>query len=1092
MAKYKIIGLPKQTEEYFELDLTPEEIEEYARGGFIVEDISVPSLSHAQDGGEPKNRKLRLRQEDYDPANEAGYIQETPDVSVADPTIWGKYGRKYEQDHSKEAFINRKKKQFLALHPGLNKREGVTMENFPANVEQNFGKEYDYKKHTAMVKGVSKEEGWNPKKRKEYVDDLTAQGRRIVSDSKYGSKLQPGTWDRAIAGVGTLLSPFSSGITKMMNEGYMPGLTKKESKRILNSKMLGIPTGGLEVFAPINTVGQNIANYAKNRGLSTGSDYKQLPGLASGEFMPNVTDMDAMGLDPIQMALGIYGLAELPVTLSKGLGKAYTQVSDDVKKLATRKTPVTTETVPFIDPRISRTADPGGTSLIRFGDEAHPGNEWYRIDPEDYNVLNETTNQLETSPNWRQEGLQDANESIENSLSKLPSFSSESTKGLGDWQFNPFTPGWEALEEAKGFTMRGPKMPKKTDFYNDREFQDLLMNEMQYNIAKDEQRIQEALTGKKFTDEDFKDMHGALKSSNFREKYLTPEQEKAVRQILFDNESVKSNPLLKENLEAALARSERINPLLKNAKKKPFRSGDLPMSLNAIGETSVIKPSSRLPREIAEQNALTDLESLRRQTIMGQDEAAIIFEKLQEQKLKDLNTAEGRRRIQEFIDDNDIKGDFDEGNYEQLKKDYETNLSGIIKKGDTNEIKDVIERVKKHYAGEGLRGSRLAKNSNIQSWDELTAADLERVTNPSGIHDFILKDNIERALAKTDTKNTAGYKKFTVDDYIEHIEGTQYDDMFMQITGEEMHVESIKKSLKNKVNERNQLRREYDEGKMTQAEYKKKQRASNEDVLDLELQLKNAEAGLKKTKEYMDRSNASANAHANTINIGNQHTSIGNLEPTIYHEFGHITEDSRLPLGSNSAIDKDLITGIDFLDETPEYLFESIDPDKVLSETSPYNLTSLGIKKYKEPEGYFNNAKEYFLKGNGVNPSREPSSFTVELRPALKRVGLIENDFDKVTPEMLQQLYETYMSSPEFKFLDLRIFDIMKPTEKSFKTISKNLNKIKGIAPYAVPIGLGVGATGLGGQEEMQQDMEYQRGGFIRSSKMAKLNKFIN
>jgi len=57
MAKYKIIGLPKQNEEYFELDLTPEEIEEYARGGFIVEDISVPSLSHAQEGGEPKRKK---------------------------------------------------------------------------------------------------------------------------------------------------------------------------------------------------------------------------------------------------------------------------------------------------------------------------------------------------------------------------------------------------------------------------------------------------------------------------------------------------------------------------------------------------------------------------------------------------------------------------------------------------------------------------------------------------------------------------------------------------------------------------------------------------------------------------------------------------------------------------------------------------------------------------------------------------------------------------------------------------------------------------------------------------------------------------
>lgn len=37
--------------EYFEMDLTPEEIEEYAKGGFIVEDISVPELNQMEEGG---------------------------------------------------------------------------------------------------------------------------------------------------------------------------------------------------------------------------------------------------------------------------------------------------------------------------------------------------------------------------------------------------------------------------------------------------------------------------------------------------------------------------------------------------------------------------------------------------------------------------------------------------------------------------------------------------------------------------------------------------------------------------------------------------------------------------------------------------------------------------------------------------------------------------------------------------------------------------------------------------------------------------------------------------------------------------------
>jgi hypothetical protein len=38
-------------EDYIETELTPEEIEEYRKGGYIVEDISIPSLNNYQDGG---------------------------------------------------------------------------------------------------------------------------------------------------------------------------------------------------------------------------------------------------------------------------------------------------------------------------------------------------------------------------------------------------------------------------------------------------------------------------------------------------------------------------------------------------------------------------------------------------------------------------------------------------------------------------------------------------------------------------------------------------------------------------------------------------------------------------------------------------------------------------------------------------------------------------------------------------------------------------------------------------------------------------------------------------------------------------------
>ena len=48
-AKYYQEG--GESDEFLELDLTPEEIEEYAKGGYIVEDISIPELSQKQNGG---------------------------------------------------------------------------------------------------------------------------------------------------------------------------------------------------------------------------------------------------------------------------------------------------------------------------------------------------------------------------------------------------------------------------------------------------------------------------------------------------------------------------------------------------------------------------------------------------------------------------------------------------------------------------------------------------------------------------------------------------------------------------------------------------------------------------------------------------------------------------------------------------------------------------------------------------------------------------------------------------------------------------------------------------------------------------------
>lgn len=1167
MAKYKIVALPKRAE-YMELDLTPDEIQEYAKGGYIIEDISVPSLNKMQDGGE----------EDF-------YT-----VSGSDG-VYRKVGNKWEVDWNRSG-------NFQPLSKGdVKARTEVLNKNAKPLYDQTYNdlyrtKQSEYtalpkpkpapvKKPTAQDKAAQEQFDKNfqvtGKSKKEVVEDKIQKGiDEYVNyhNEKYDEPLTQEEYDAAYqdiynraytnAGVykpnmsGPVANPYGTTELRKNLISLDPGKAPKNlTLGDYVDKGWDIVTNPLDyasyALKPKGTVTipWNMTNYENrleaagledpvtaNNNVNKAIDFASYfigPGMvAQGlKMVPGTVNSIGRAFENPSWentgnAVWDAGMTALSIApgfgLAKNLGKPAATIEDLKAIEALRGNTTTTPfqsyylqgnralgaseaVIPqsqalrrFIDPQKpqlpggkqimsestkSRLTNPAVDSYfpVRYGDEpyAAAGNEMYHVDPEDFTVWNEVTKQWEINPNWKQEATNEFNWIWDDALSKrLKPFNPGKSENVGPWEFSQFSPGWEALQEAKGYLAGPQKIPKKSDYLTDGEFQNMLIQEMEYNILDDERKIQEAILGRKISDAEFAEMNPGVVRPDFTQKMLTEEQRKIVNDLLNDNPSVKSNPLLRENLQKLLDQNIGDAHATSKSNRRIFRSGDLPMSPNAVGETSTAKPSFRPPRGTAQQNALNDLENLRKQTVTGQDEALLTFERLQEQKLKDLKTPEGRKRIQEFIDDNNIKGEYDEGNYMELKNDYEAQLPEIVKSGDENKINDIVEKVKEYYIKEGgLRVSRNAKNSGLESWDKLSAADIERAANPATFYDVVLKDNISKALAKIDPKNTSKYKNVTVDDYIKHIEETRYDDMSMSILEEEMNIKNINNELNQTADELSQLRREYREGKISQEQYREKAKVNHYVMLDLETQLKGAAMHLTNMQKFLNRENASANLLENLINIGNPYTTIGNLEPTVYHEFGHITEASLLPRGINSAIDRDMIDGIDLLDEAPEYLFQSLDPDKILSETAPYNLTRQGINKYKNPDGYFNDAKEYFLKGGTGDPSLEPSAFAVELRPALKRLGLIKNDFDKVTPEMLKELYQAYTSNPEFKFLDLRIFDIMDPTEKSFKTLSKNLNKIKGIAPYAIPIGLGVGAAGM---------QEQRLGG---ESKQVKLSKFI-
>ena len=112
MAKYKIVALPKQAK-YMELDLTPEEIQEYAKGGYIIEDVSVPTLNQMQDGGDSKKKKRKT--DDHGRwRGEDGVIHTpiTPEMqAVMSPDEWGQYVQEFP-----EVYTTRTKEQQDAMN----------------------------------------------------------------------------------------------------------------------------------------------------------------------------------------------------------------------------------------------------------------------------------------------------------------------------------------------------------------------------------------------------------------------------------------------------------------------------------------------------------------------------------------------------------------------------------------------------------------------------------------------------------------------------------------------------------------------------------------------------------------------------------------------------------------------------------------------------------------------------------------------------------------------------------------------------------------------------------------------------------------
>jgi hypothetical protein len=157
----------------------------------------------------------------------------------------------------------------------------------------------------------------------------------------------------------------------------------------------------------------------------------------------------------------------------------------------------------------------------------------------------------------------------------------------------------------------------------------------------------------------------------------------------------------------------------------------------------------------------------------------------------------------------------------------------------------------------------------------------------------------------------------------------------------------------------------------------------------------------------------------------------------------------------NANIYDDPRTGID---KSLENLDLELEPQSIdwLEKKGSTN-SKVEPERIKELISDKQNATNYFASGSDGG---EKSTFLSEAQQYMMDNGDIPKDsYVEVTPEMVKKVYERAKTDEDGGGKYLRIFNIMKPSEKNFKLISENLNKM-----LAVPAAAIVGDQIIGNQ----------------------------
>jgi hypothetical protein len=329
-----------------------------------------------------------------------------PVTVKAEMPDWARFQEEYQNIKPLESYIAEEKKKYLRRgNKALNKMAGVTETNFPKDVEERFRQEYNQKMNTYATRKLGKKQGFNPRRRGEWVDELSPREFDVVAQSNYGSKLQPSVWTRTLSGLRSAYNvlPGPDMLTPIA------GMTERENREALTN-----PLEGLEVFAPTDLPGIAIANVATNANPNIVK-----PNPFSGETMANVNPLATVGLNPLTivdlaalpgLASGIYrGTKAAGKALEKGSRAGVRMAGNTLKKFVDERKYskykpefATLEDVPTEDElkRLSEIEKAASVKTYNFKKTSPPQLDFYNTYDEYLNAVDEFNQNLKTVKNY--------------------------------------------------------------------------------------------------------------------------------------------------------------------------------------------------------------------------------------------------------------------------------------------------------------------------------------------------------------------------------------------------------------------------------------------------------------------------------------------------------------------------------------------------------------------------------------------------------------------------------------------------------------------------------------------------------------------